>query len=86
MKRPQIIALTGLRRTGKSTLMMKIVQDYVKKGLAKNIVYFSLDEFKGNRDYGGLGRVRYANGKELGREEYLVLLDEVQKQAIGRIK
>ena len=29
---PQIIALTGLRRVGKTTLMFKILQDYIKKG------------------------------------------------------
>ena len=44
---PQIIALTGLRRVGKTTLAFKIIQDFIGRGFdAKNIVYFSFDEFK----------------------------------------
>lgn len=43
---PQIIAFTGLRRVGKTTLMYKIAEDYIKKGLdSKNIIYFPFDEF-----------------------------------------
>ncbi len=44
---PQIIAFTGLRRVGKTTLMQKIADDKVKKGFdPQKIIYFSFDEFK----------------------------------------
>ena len=33
LKLPQIIALTGLRRVGKTTLMLKIGEEFVNKGL-----------------------------------------------------
>ena len=43
----QIIALTGLRRVGKTTLMLKIVQDKINSGFpSDNIVYFSFDNFR----------------------------------------
>lgn len=44
---PQMIAVSGLRRVGKTTLLFKIVEDAIKKGLEpKNILYFSFDEFR----------------------------------------
>ena len=44
---PQMIAFTGLRRVGKTTLMFKIVEDYIRNGFdPRNIIYFSFDEFR----------------------------------------
>lgn len=44
---PQIIAFTGLRRVGKTTLMQKIAYDLMKNGFdEQNIIYFSFDEFR----------------------------------------
>jgi len=45
VKKKQIIALTGLRRVGKTTLMLKIVEDSIKTIAPENIFYFSFDEF-----------------------------------------
>src|SRR3989338_4797697 len=47
MKTRQIIALTGLRRVGKTTLLLKLVEDALAQGRdPKQILYFSFDEFK----------------------------------------
>ena len=49
---PQIIALVGLRRTGKTTLMLKIVENFLVTRIEPaNILYFSFDDFSpiGNR-------------------------------------
>jgi len=77
---PHIMAFTGLRRIGKTTLMLKIVQDGIKKGIdARNIVYFSFDEFKGAEirkimtEYESLMERNFKKGK------YMLLLDEIQK-------
>ncbi|MBI3051271.1 ATP-binding protein [Candidatus Woesearchaeota archaeon] len=77
---PQILAFTGLRRVGKTTLMLKIAEDAIQAGLdAKNVVYFSFDEFKGTElrrlvsEYEDLMERDFRNGK------YLLLLDEIQK-------
>ena len=42
----QIIALTGLRRVGKTTLMKLIIKELIKNGIApKYILYVSLDDY-----------------------------------------
>ncbi len=76
----QIIALTGLRRVGKTTLMMKIIKDAIKSGTSKNnILYFSFDEFKNSTiknlldEYSKIMQIDIKSGK------YLILLDEIQK-------
>jgi len=77
---PQMLALAGLRRVGKTTLMFKIVEDAIKDGFEpRNIVYFSFDEFreveirKVLNEYGGLME------KNLRKGRYLILLDDIQK-------
>jgi hypothetical protein len=42
---PQIIALVGLRRTGKTTLMLKAIEIYLKNLNPRNLLYFSFDDF-----------------------------------------
>lgn len=44
---PQIIAVLGLRRTGKTVLLLQIIQKLLKKASAKKILYFSFDEILG---------------------------------------
>jgi predicted AAA+ superfamily ATPase len=80
MPLPQIIALTGLRRVGKTTIMLKMAEDTIKTGFdRKNAVYFSFDEFRdvGIRDvvkaYEELMEGDVREGK------YLFLFDEIQK-------
>ncbi len=80
MPMPQMIAITGLRRVGKTTLMRKIIDDELKRGFdPKSIMYFSFDEFKDVevreviREYEDLTQRRIQDGK------YLLLLDEIQK-------
>ncbi len=76
----QIIALTGLRRVGKTTLLRKIVEDALKTGFpAQNIVFFSFDEFKETGLRSVLKEFEALFEKELGKEKMLVLFDEIQK-------
>lgn len=46
MKSRQIISLTGLRRTGKTTILLKLVKDFLAKYGKENIIYFSFDDFR----------------------------------------
>ncbi len=75
----QIIAITGLRRVGKTTIMFKLVKDTLQELNKENIVYFSFDEFR-NIDLKLVLRA-YARlmSKNLLLNKYLFLLDEVQK-------
>ena len=49
MKNRQIISLTGLRRTGKTTILLKIVKDSIVDYGKENIIYFSFDDFRDAR-------------------------------------
>lgn len=77
---PQIIALVGLRRVGKTTLMLKIASDYIKSGMdPKNILYFSFDEFQ-EANLGGIIReYELLLEKDIRSGRFLLLLDEIQK-------
>jgi len=45
LKVRQIIAIIGLRRTGKTVLMLQLIDKLLKEGVEpKNILYFSFDE------------------------------------------
>ncbi len=76
----QIVTLTGLRRVGKTTLMLKMVEDAIKKGFdAKDIVYFSFDEFKEVQLREMLNEYEKIIERDLGKSRHLILLDEIQK-------
>lgn len=78
---PQIIALTGLRRVGKTTLMFKIAEDALlhKRYDAKEIIYFSFDEFKDVDMRAILKEYEEIMEKDITHGKYLLLLDEMQK-------
>ena len=77
---PQIIALTGLRRVGKTTLLYKIIQNYINKGFNKNnILYFSFDEFRETQIREVLNEYEQLMEKTLEKASYLFLFDEIQK-------
>lgn len=79
MPLPQIMALTGLRRVGKTTLMLKIVEDAIRKIDRRNIIYFSFDEFKEVRIRDIMKEYQEMTGKDFREVKCLILLDEVQK-------
>jgi len=80
MSLPQIIALTGLRRVGKTTLMFKLAEDRIRKGFdPKNIIYFSFDEFREIEIRDVMNAYEELVEKDFKEGKYLLLLDEIQK-------
>ncbi len=76
----QIIALTGLRRVGKTTLMLKIIDDSIKKDFAaRNIIYFSFDEFRETEIRNVIRAYEEMMERDFKNGRYLLLLDEIQK-------
>jgi predicted AAA+ superfamily ATPase len=76
----QIIAFTGLRRVGKTTLLFKAAEDAIGRGLSpRNIIYFSFDEFAGIELRDVLHAAEELHEKEYAGEPILLLFDEVQK-------
>ena len=77
---PQMIAFTGLRRVGKTTLMFKIVEDYIRNGFdPRNIIYFSFDEFRATEIREVMKEYEELLEKDFRKGNYLLLLDEIQK-------
>src|SRR3989344_1326037 len=76
----QIIALTGLRRVGKTTIMLKIIEEKIDSGFAPdNIIYFSFDTFR-DLDLSELIEVYSKEyDKNIEDSKYIFLLDEIQK-------
>ena len=79
-KYKQIICLTGLRRVGKTTLLKKIINDYLEQNFDNhNIIYFSFEEYKDIdirdilQEYKDLFLINKLT------EKYLLILDEIQK-------
>ncbi|MDO8554582.1 MAG: ATP-binding protein [Candidatus Micrarchaeota archaeon] len=80
LRMPQIIALTGLRRVGKTTIMLKIVEDALKDNFdPKHIIYFSFDDSKEADFRQILSEYEKLMEKNIREGNYLLLFDEVQK-------
>ncbi|MCK5476682.1 MAG: ATP-binding protein [Candidatus Aenigmarchaeota archaeon] len=80
MPMPQIIAITGLRRVGKTTIMRKIAEDKIKEGFdPKSIIYFSFDDFRNTDIRQIMKEYEEMTEKNLRDGNYLLLLDEIQK-------
>jgi len=80
LEMPQIIALTGLRRVGKTTIMLKIVEEWLSSGFnPQNIFFFSFDDFKCSSLRELVGEYERVNNKKLSDERFLFLFDEIQK-------
>lgn len=80
MPKKQIIALVGLRRVGKTTLLYHIANSEIALGLdPKNVLYFSFDNFKDIELSEIIKEYEKMFGKDLSSGRYLLLLDEIQK-------
>lgn len=80
MPMPQVVAFTGLRRVGKTTLMHKIVVDAIKSGFkSENILFFSFDELRQIEIRDLIREYEKLMQKDFKKSNYLLLLDEIQK-------
>ncbi len=79
MQMPQIIALSGLRRVGKTTLMLKIVKDFREKFGSTNIMYFSFDDFSQITVREVMAQYARLLNKDITHGKFLFLFDEIQK-------
>ena len=80
LRQPQVVALTGLRRTGKTTLLLRMIEDAIAGGRdPRDVLYFSFDEFRDVRLREVLREYEAATGRDLRSGHRLVLLDELQK-------
>ena len=78
IKNRQIISLTGLRRTGKTTILLKAVKDSIAEYGKENILYFSFDDFRDARLKEVIDAY-FELMKKNSNESFLFLFDEIQK-------
>ena len=75
----QVVAIGGLRRVGKTTLMYQMIEHLIRDGAdPESILYFSFDERRESiRDV--LDAYASSLGKDVENGRYHVFLDEIQK-------
>ncbi len=74
-----ILALVGLRRTGKTTTIYQIIQKLLMENVERtNILFFSFDEESATLD-DVIGTYREIHDKDLRSERTYIFLDEIQK-------
>lgn len=74
-----IIALVGLRRVGKTTLLYQLIRHMLASGIkAENILFFSFDE-KREELNDVLETYKQIQSKDFGKEKIYVFFDEIQK-------
>ena len=79
LHKKQIVALTGIRRTGKTVLFKQVMNHLINDNTArKNILYFSFDEQKPGIDE-LINEYCQTASLELGKDRIFIFLDEVQK-------
>ncbi len=77
---PQIIALTGIRRVGKTTILYKIITDYItQKTDPKSIFYFSFDSAKNIDLMNLLEEYELITKKSIKKDKIILCFDEIQK-------
>ncbi len=77
---PQVIALTGLRRTGKTTILNKIISDFLESGFEpRRILFYSFDDSQAVGLLELFEAFEKLSGLRFGEGKFLVVLDEVQK-------
>lgn len=76
----QILAFTGLRRTGKTTLMLKIIDDFIKNGFnPQNIIFFSFEEYPDIEIRDVITEYERLFSRSIDSDKYILVLDEIQK-------
>ena len=79
IKLRQIIALTGIRRVGKTTLLLKIINDLLKDIKPERIMYFSFDDFRDVEINDVIKMFPRLTDCDLRTGKYFFLFDEIQK-------
>lgn len=77
---PQIIALTGIRRVGKTTIIYKIINDYITQKIdPKSIFYFSFDSTKNIDLMELIDEYELITKKSIKKDKLIFCFDEIQK-------
>lgn len=71
--------ITGVRRSGKSTLLMQIIDEFKNKGVnEQNIIHLRFDEYSNRNLLNANVLSNYLNAKITNNGRYYLFLDEIQ--------
>lgn len=72
--------VTGIRRSGKSTLLIQIINEFKAKGVNNNnIIHLRFDEYSNKNLLSSTELSNYLNSKIVDSEQYYLFLDEIQE-------
>src|SRR5690554_1687172 len=72
--------ITGIRRSGKSTLLMQIINEFRDKGVDENnIIHLRFDEYSNKKLLNPNELSNYINSKIKNKVHYYLFLDEIQE-------
>ena len=78
--KPFIKIITGIRRSGKSSILMLLKEELISKGISeRNIIYTNLESFEFSDIDKADKLYRFIRGKITNKQRYYILLDEIQE-------
>lgn len=80
--KPQVKILTGIRRSGKSSVLMLLRKELLAKGIPEDrIIYLNLESLQHVDLLEATSLYGYIRGQITGKAKYYILLDEIQEVA-----
>ncbi len=80
MDKPFIKVINGLRRSGKSTLLLLLQQDLQEKGIAsQNIIFMNFESFGFSEIQSAATLYSHVKDKIIGKGKYYLFFDEIQE-------
>jgi len=74
-----IKVITGMRRAGKSVLMLQIIEELKEQGISKdNIIYINLENFENRKLLQDVELFKYIKDKLINKKKYFIFIDEIQ--------
>lgn len=78
--KPQVKILTGIRRSGKSSVLMLLKNELLKRGISdKYIIHLNLESFQHVDLLEAKSLYGYIHSKVAGKAKHYILLDEIQE-------
>ena len=80
--KPFIKVITGLRRSGKSSILKLLSDEFIAKGIEEsNIIYINFESFEFSEVDKAEKLYKYIHAKNANNQRYYILLDEIQEVA-----
>jgi hypothetical protein len=80
--KPFIKVITGLRRSGKSSILRLLSDEFIAKGITEsNIIYINFESFEFSEVDKADKLYKYIDARIVNNQRYNILLDEIQEVA-----